>query len=531
MNPNNGSKLNQQITVTSPPVPNQPSDVIASQSNGNGSKSNGNGSKSNGNGKFDQPVILRQSHNWSRGILWTIMGVTTSAIIWASVAKIEEAVPAQGKLEPQGAVNEVKAPVNGVVKEIYVKDGQRVKQGDLLLRLDPTAAQAQLASLSKVRTALIKENQFYRSAMSNPTSSALAQPELAQLQLPKEIASLTESRKALVAENQFYRTQLNGDFQGANLTPAQRARMQNARREVNSRIASAESEVEQLQKQLQQNQLQLENARKTLTVEKEILDRLELLQKEGGFAEIPVMERRSTVGKQQAEVDVRLEEKLRLELSIAQAKQKLENAKALTDKDLDDRIATNEKQIAEIDSQLNKLIVENEKKIAETDSQLSQTQVNLNYQELRAPVGGTVFDSKPSAPGFVANQTEPILKIVPDDTLVAKVFITNKDIGFVREGMPVDVRIDSFPYSEFGDVKGKLIWIGSDALPPEQIRPFYSFPAKIQLERQSLVINDKKVPLQSGMSISTNIRVRDRTVMSIFTDLFVDKTDSLKNVR
>jgi HlyD family secretion protein len=177
MNPNNGSKLNQQITVTSPPVPNQPSDVIASQSNGNGSKSNGNGSKSNGNGKFDQPVILRQSHNWSRGILWTIMGVTTSAIIWASVAKIEEAVPAQGKLEPQGAVNEVKAPVNGVVKEIYVKDGQRVKQGDLLLRLDPTAAQAQLASLSKVRTALIKENQFYRSAMSNPTSSALAQPE------------------------------------------------------------------------------------------------------------------------------------------------------------------------------------------------------------------------------------------------------------------------------------------------------------------------------------------------------------------
>jgi HlyD family secretion protein len=97
--------------------------------------------------------------------------------------------------------------------------------------------------------------------------------------------------------------------------------------------------------------------------------------------------------------------------------------------------------------------------------------------------------------------------------------------------MPVDVRIDSFPYSEFGDVKGKLIWIGSDALPPEQIRPFYSFPAKIQLERQSLVINDKKVPLQSGMSISTNIRVRDRTVMSIFTDLFVDKTESLKNVR
>jgi HlyD family secretion protein len=150
---------------------------------------------------------------------------------------------------------------------------------------------------------------------------------------------------------------------------------------------------------------------------------------------------------------------------------------------------------------------------------------------LRAPDAGTVFDLKPSAPGFVAQTTEPILKIVPGDGLVAKVYVTNKDIGFVKEGMPVDVRIDSFPFSEFGDVKGELIWIGSDALPPDQIRQFYSFPAKVRLKQQSLVINDRKVALQSGMSVSTNIRVRDRTVLSIFTDLFTSKTDSLKTVR
>jgi HlyD family secretion protein len=97
--------------------------------------------------------------------------------------------------------------------------------------------------------------------------------------------------------------------------------------------------------------------------------------------------------------------------------------------------------------------------------------------------------------------------------------------------MPVDVRIDSFPFSEFGDVKGELEWIGSDALPPEQIRPYYTFPAKVKLNQQFIVVNDKKVPLQSGMSISVNIKVRDRTVLSIFTDLFTRKTESLKNVR
>lgn len=96
--------------------------------------------------KFDQPVILQQSPLWSRAMLWVFMGATATAIIWACVAQIEEAIPATGKLEPQGTVKEVQAPVDGVVKAIYVSDGQRVKQGERLLSLDPTAAMAQNAS-------------------------------------------------------------------------------------------------------------------------------------------------------------------------------------------------------------------------------------------------------------------------------------------------------------------------------------------------------------------------------------------------
>jgi HlyD family secretion protein len=142
-----------------------------------------------------------------------------------------------------------------------------------------------------------------------------------------------------------------------------------------------------------------------------------------------------------------------------------------------------------------------------------------------------VFDLQPTARGFVANTAEPVLKIVPGDNLVARVFLTNKDIGFVEEGMQVDVRIDSFPFSEFGDIKGELVSIGSDALPPTEVRPYYSFPAEIRLDKQSLEVNGREVPLQSGMSVSTNILVRKRTVLSIFTDLFTEKTESLKKVR
>ncbi|MDW8327785.1 MAG: HlyD family efflux transporter periplasmic adaptor subunit, partial [Anaerolineales bacterium] len=172
-------------------------------------------------------------------------------------------------------------------------------------------------------------------------------------------------------------------------------------------------------------------------------------------------------------------------------------------------------------------------RFAEINRQLQQAQVSQQYQEVRAPVGGMVFDLQVHAPGHVANVNDlrPLLKIVPTDRLVGKVFITNRDIGFIRPGMPVDVRIDTFPFSEFGDVKGKVVQIGSDALPPDAVYNFFRFPATIQLERPYLVVDGRQVPLQSGMSISANIRTRQRTVLSIFTELFTRQTESLRYVR
>ena len=110
--------------------------------------------------EFDSPVILEQSSNWSRGILWGLMSVTAITIVWASVARIEEAIPAQGNLEPSGTVKEVQAPLGGVVKTIYVQDGQRVKKGDRLISFDPATSVSDLASLLLVRTALMLVEQL-----------------------------------------------------------------------------------------------------------------------------------------------------------------------------------------------------------------------------------------------------------------------------------------------------------------------------------------------------------------------------------
>ncbi|BAZ24380.1 HlyD family secretion protein [Kalymmatonema gypsitolerans NIES-4073] len=475
-------------------------------------------------------VVLRQSPFWSRTILWGLIGMTTLVVIWANVAKIEEAIPAQGKLEPQDTVKELQTPVNGVVKAVYVKDGQKVRRGDLLLRLDPTAAKSQLLSLQKVRNTLRQEIQFYRSQL--VAKNALSNPQLSisQINLPPGVASLTKNRMALIAENRLYRAQLSG-VQNTQLAPEEEARLEFSKAELNSRLADAALETEKLQRQLSQTQIQLSSAQETKAVSQTILNNIETLAKQGGISRLQYLNQKQQVSQQQAEVEQLVQEQARLKFAIAQSKEKIRNTIAGAKKEISTKIADNDKQIANLDSELNKAIIEDEKRIAEIDSQISQAQVTLQYQELRSPADGIVFDLQAKSPGFVANSSQPVVKIVPDEALTAKVFITNKDIGFVKKGMKVNVRIDSYPFTEFGELKGELVWIGSDALPPEQIRPYDSFPAKIRLDRQSLVVNNQQLPLQSGMSVTVNIKVRDRTVMSIFSDLFTKQIDSLKTAR
>jgi len=483
-----------------------------------------NNARTNGEA-FSQPVVLRQPRSWSRAIIWTLMGVTTVVIAWAFIAKTDEAVPAQGKLEPEAKVAEVQVPLSGVVKEVLIKDGDKVQKDMPLLKLDPTVPKSQEASLRKVRKALTEENDYYQAQLSNNPN------ETPPASLAPQQVLLTQNRSALVAETQVYRLQLKGATSGSGLTPEEQARLRSGNAEISSRINTAELDVTQVQRQLAQTQAQLAGSRQLLEVDQGILANLSKLYQEGGIAQLQYLQQQQQVTTRQAEVNRLIQEESRLRAAIAQSGEKVRNTVSVAETEMFNKIGDNEKRIAEIDSQLSKSIVENQKRIAEIDSQLSQAKQTLQYQDVKAPISGTVFDLKAKSPGFVTNTTDPVLKIVPDDALVANVFVTNKDIGFVRENMDVDVRIDSFPFSEFGDIKGKLIAIGSDALPPDNIYKFYRFPVKIKLDRQYIMANGRQINLQSGMSVSVNIKTRKRSVASIFTSLFEKKADSLKQVR
>ena len=571
----------------------------SANSNGNGSLPKEDGTSSNlknpkspksGGLQFpslfkgsDQAVLLRQSAALSRGVIWTILGVTTVSVIWASIATMEEVIPATGQLKPLDTMKEIQAPVNGVVKQVLVKDNDTVKKGQTLVIMDSTASASDLLSAQRIKQATSQENEFYRALLQDNLSESDLAIAIVKLKLPWQVAALAKNRAGLVQENQFYQVLLGNNGESGNLSTDQAARLRIARFELNTRMAAANMETQQLQKQLVQANVQLTSAQrqiiddqkifldlkirnneslieaeKSLKIEKQILDSVQPLLEEGALAKMQIEKQQQSVNdryqrmieqringsveydKQRQQVQTRVaeihrleQEKKRLQNLIDQAKARSINTNAITEKEIYDRMADNTKKIADIDSQLTKVIVDNEKKINELDSQISRAQVTLKYQDIKSPVNGVVFDLK-ATQGYVTppNQTVPLLKIIPNDHLIAQVDVTNKDIGFVRKGMKTDVRIDSFPYSEFGDIKGTVLLVGSDALPPDETHKYYRFPTQIKLDQQFLKTEDRKIALQSGMSVTANIKIREkRTVMSLFTELFTKKIESLETVR
>jgi HlyD family secretion protein len=185
----------------------------------------------------------------------------------------------------------------------------------------------------------------------------------------------------------------------------------------------------ELQRYLSFNDTEQSVLRQNLSLEGEILDRLENLRRVGASAELQYLQQRNRVREVQGEL-----------------------AKTVVDR---------QRQVAILEQAVQQLQGE----LADQQSKLTELRVNIRYQDIRSPVDGVVFDLKPTGPGFVAQGSEPVMKIVPYNTLKAMVEIPSDKIGFVRVGKPADVSIDSFPSSDFGVLQGSVKRIGSDALP------------------------------------------------------------------
>ena len=201
-----------------------------------------------------------------------------------------------------------------------------------------------------------------------------------------------------------------------------------------------------------------------------------------------------------------------------------------------DQLLSLQQNLNELNEQKNRLSLEesqiklrSRKSLDQMRNSLKQAELELQYQNVLAPVSGVVFDPQATEQG-VLQPGERILTIVPQEGLFAEVYVPNKDIGYLKLGQEAKVRVDAFPFTRYGELGGSVSQIAADASTSQKIN-FYSYPLKIKLQHSYLETQDIKIPLKPGMAITTNLKLRDKRLISLLSDVFVDQTDSIRSLR
>jgi HlyD family secretion protein len=261
------------------------------------------------------------------------------------------------------------------------------------------------------------------------------------------------------------------------------------------------------QRYLQVNNEEVQMLENNLELQSEILERFEQLEEAGATSELQYLSQQNAVEETRGRLMQTKADRLR-------------------------QTAQLEQQVAQLNSEL-----------ADLNGRLAQARVTLRYQQLKSPVDGVVFDLKPTATGFTAQSTQTVMKVVPYGSLEAKVEVPSNKIGFVTvpDGCPqnlgncmkVDISIDSYPSTDFGVLEGKVTRIGSDALPPDpqEQRQELSFPVTVKLDQQKLALKSgTELPLQVGMSLTANIKLRKVSYLQLLLGEFQDKAESLQRL-
>tara|TARA_B100000614_G_scaffold253399_1_gene267281 strand:+ start:570 stop:1562 length:993 start_codon:yes stop_codon:yes gene_type:complete len=182
--------------------------------------------------------------------------------------------------------------------------------------------------------------------------------------------------------------------------------------------------------------------------------------------------------------------------------------------------------------------LQQEKKVNQVNFEIKQIEAKIkeiNFDKRKtvilSPVKGKVFNLIPQSIGYASTLGENLMNVVPDGDVEAKVFLSNNDVGFVKNEMEADIRIDAYPFTQFGSIKGKLKFVGDEVLPSDFQNPEPRFPAYINLSKQYLFKNGNTYKVRSGQSVSVNLKVRDKPVISLLTDAIDKAFDSLKGIK
>ena len=404
---------------------------------------------------------------------WTmriIVALTLIIILICLVGRLDIVVVAKGKLIPDARVKVIQPAITGVVRQIDVHDGQRVKQGDPLLILDTAqaAADSDKAHASKMDAAL-----------------ALARSQ------------------ALLDAQRTGQAPVIGSIPGATADDLQQTQhyADGLYREYQDKLASAQAELGKRTGELDSTVHEIEKLEATAPLTRQTADEYKTLATGKYVANTDYLEKEQTALEQAHELDAQRSHRQQLAAAVVQQRAEIASTTS----------QFRRAQLDEIDKASTQLT---QSKGDETKAETRQGLLTLS-----APVSGTVQQLTVHTLSGVVTTAQAVMEIVPDDSVEVEANIENKDIGFIKEGQEATVKIEDFPYTRFGYLKGKVTSVSNDATQDKKLG--LTFVAHVLLPTNKFKIEDKFIDLTPGMEVTAEIKTGTQSVAHYFLDPLV----------
>jgi hemolysin D len=412
---------------------------------------------------------------FGRILLWAIVVLVVGAFLWSYFGKVDEEVVARGKVIPDGMVKVIQPSDTGVIRAIHVEEGQRVKEGDLLIELDSTITQAEVESSEK--------------------SLAINRSDMARLKAELRGEGIRGSGKG-----QDKLLLLQTDLKQA-------------------REAEHRAKVESLELVVSQKKIALLSAQESiLKLEKS----LELVSKqEEAFRQLAEKGYASMM------------EHLQRQKEVVRTEKELDEQRKLADQ-MQDGLKEAEKNLEALKKERERSIlgeiVEKEKTITVLEGEFTKASRRSQLERLYSPVNGTVHGLATHTIGGVVTPAQPIISIVPDGTpLIVEAMALNQDIGFIHPGQKAELKLDTFPFQKYGTIDAELSYVSPDAQEDQKIGLVYKI--KLKPKRFTIRVKDKDVPIVPGMAVTAEIKTGERRVIEFFISPFIKYVDESLTLR
>jgi len=447
---------------------------------------------------------------WSRSLLWAIMSLIVILIIWASWAEIDIIATAQGKIVPRGQVKVIQPFETGVVKTIFVKEGQHVKAGDRLIALDNTSSVADadrlLSELTGYKEDLARQIFFLEkldlviTKLKQLKQSKQSQEEILQTNNTVSPNQTTNQVTNNTTTHAFNNTRANEKEQALydtafSLLPLnQQSLLSSSWQEYQSKLNSFTSEIAKLNAEKKSKKIDVGRLEKTLPLV------IEREQSYFSMLGISAVSRNQYLELKQQRIDQ--EESLLLQrANVEQIDAGIESAKQ-------NLYAYQSEMRRNTLQEINQLTRQRDSLQQELNKANRLTQLRI----LTSPVDGVVEELVVSTIGGIVTPAQELLHIVPNNqTLEVEAGLFNKDIGFVETGQTAEIKIDSFPFTKYGVIDGEVVDISADAIEDEQRGLL--FPLKASMKTERINVNGKWVQLKPGMSVTVEIKTGTRRLM------------------